>query len=271
MEKKTRKKFTRGTITALIVAVVLIAAGAIGSFAATGGNPTIKSEDYTAWFYLNHLQVHLLENGKDVCGGENTLDGASKIKGELLGQLGYKDGVLGEAEPGMLYKEKLGARNGQDIPIYVRMNVKKYWVEVNDDGTAGNKTTVLDPGYIHLTYGDKAYNKSDWILDESVSTTESKTYYYKKALDPNADTESLFDSLVIDNKLAEKENAESTEKIDDKGNKVITYKYIYKYDGYGFVIEADVQAVQTHNANDAIRSQWGVSNVKAEDGTLTVE
>ena len=57
---------------------MLIAAGAIGSFAATGGNPTIKSEDYTAWFYLNHLQVHLLENGKDVCGGENTLDGASK-------------------------------------------------------------------------------------------------------------------------------------------------------------------------------------------------
>lgn len=268
MEKKTRKKFTRGTITALIIALVLIAAGAIGSFAATGGSPSVKSEDYTAWFYMNHLQVHLLENGEDVCGGENTLDGASKVKGDLLGQLGYKDGVLGTAEPGMLYKEELGARNGQDIPIYVRMNVKKYWVEVNEDGTAGDKTTVLDPELIHLTFGDEDYNKDAWTLDESVSTTECNTYYYKTALDPNADTKSLFDSLVIDNKLAEKESEEPTK---DEKTGVTTIKYIYKYDGYGFVIEADVQAVQTHNANDAIRSQWGVSNVKVEDGTLTVE
>ena len=268
MEKKTRKKFTRGTMTALIIALVLIAAGAIGSFAATGGNPTVKSENYTAWFYMNHLQVHFLENGEDVCGGENTLDGANKIKGELLGQLGYKDGVLGEAEPGMLYKEELGARNSQDIPIYVRMNVKKYWVEVNDDGTAGDKTTVLAPKYIHLTYGDKDYNDDAWILDESVSTTETKTYYYKNELQPDEDTDSLFDSLVIDNKLAEKEK---TEESFNEETGVTTYKYIYKYDGYGFMIEADVQAVQTHNANDAIKSQWGVSNVKAEDGTLTVE
>ena len=76
---------------------------------------------------------------------------------------------------------------------------------------------------------------------------------------------------MIDNELAKKEKTEETTKTDNEGNTVITYKYIYKYDGYGFVIEADVQAIQTHNANDAIKSQWGVSNVKAEDGPLTVE
>ena len=125
MEKKTGKKFTKKAIVGLIAAIVLMAAGAIGTFAAANA-PSIQSEEYKAEFYLDHLQVHLLENGEDVCGGQNTLDGSSKIDGEFVQYLGYKDGVLGSVEPGMLYKEELAARNGQDIPIYVRMTVRKY-------------------------------------------------------------------------------------------------------------------------------------------------
>ena len=53
---------------------------------------------------------------------------------------------------------------------------------------------------------------------------------------------------------------------------------MYKYDGYAFFIEADVQAIQPHNIQDAIHSQWGVYNVTAtynndggtESGSLTV-
>lgn len=269
MEKNTKKKFTKKAIAVLIAALVLIAAGAVGAFAVTGASPSIKSDDYTAEFYMDHLQVHLLENGKDVCGGQNTLDGTSKIKGDFVQYLGYKDGVLGSVEPGMLYKETLAARNGQDIPIYVRMTVRKYWVKVNkEDGTAGDKTTVLAPKYIHLTYGDEDYNKDEWTLDESVSTEESKTYYCKKAVEPNGDSAELFDQLIIDNKLTER----SEDKVIPPGdNGVTTIKYVYKYDGYAFMIEADVQAIQTHNANEAIESQWGVKNVKAENGTLTVK
>lgn len=267
MEKKTGKKFTKKAIVGLIAAIVLMAAGAIGTFAAANA-PSIQSEEYKAEFYLDHLQVHLLENGEDVCGGQNILDGSSKIDGEFVQYLGYKDGVLGSVEPGMLYKEELAARNGQDIPIYVRMTVRKYWVKVDKDGTAGDKTTVLEPDLIHLTYGDKDYNTSAWTLDESVSTEESKTYYYKKSLAGGKDSEVLFDQLIIDNKLAEKEKDEVTT---DEKTGVTTIKYIYKYDGCAFIIEADVQAIQTHNANDAIKSQWGVSNVKASGGKLTVE
>ena len=43
-----------------------------------------------------------------------------------------------------------------------------------------------------------------------------------------------------------------------------------KYDGKYICLEADVQSIQTHNPNKAIRGEWGVTNVSAADGSLTV-
>ena len=43
---------------------------------------------------------------------------------------------------------------------------------------------------------------------------------------------------------------------------------VYEYDGAMFVLEAEVDAVQTHNAADAIRSAWGVEVTLEEDGAL---
>ena len=43
---------------------------------------------------------------------------------------------------------------------------------------------------------------------------------------------------------------------------------VYDYDGASFVVEAEVDAVQTHNARDAIKSAWGVDVEVAVDGTL---
>ena len=48
-----------------------------------------------------------------------------------------------------------------------------------------------------------------------------------------------------------------------------TVWYEYKYNGYSFVVEAEVQAIQTHNAVDAIKSAWGV-DATITDGKLTV-
>ena len=36
--------------------------------------------------------------------------------------------------------------------------------------------------------------------------------------------------------------------------------YTYAYDGYGFVVQAEADAVQTHNAKAAIRSAWGLQS-----------
>lgn len=262
---KTGKRY----VIPFIAAIVLIAGGVIGAFAASGAGPMVKSDDYQAWFYMNHLQVHLLENGRDVCGGHNTLDGESKVSGELVQYLGYSsDGEtdkLGSAEPGMLYREKIAARNGQDIPIYVRMTVRKYWVIADENNVAKEKAPDLSPDMIHLTYGSEPYNSDDWFENEAESTSEMKTYYYKKQVEPNGDTSDLFDSLMIDKKLAEKEE-ESREKDEETGVTKITYKY--RYNGYAFIIKADVQAIQTHNIEDAINSQWGVTNIEVSGGKL---
>ena len=57
---------------------------------------------------------------------------------------------------------------------------------------------------------------------------------------------------------------------DEKGNKTITYTY--KYNGYTFHIDAEVDAVQTHNAKDAIKSAWGVDvNVSDDETTMSLQ
>ena len=279
---KIKDRMSKKTMALLVAGVLLIAGSGIMG---TKASLAVFSEDYTAEFYMNHLQVHLLENGEDVCKEHNTLDGDTKVTGELATSLGYSNGpngeILGKVEPGKVYREEIAARNGQDIPQYVRVTVRKYWVETDGEGNVlkddeGNpkKTTALSPDQIRLTYGKdnsgaKArdeYNSEAWTISSEESTTESTTYYLKQALDGGEDSALLFDRVMIDGNLVKKGK---TTKSDDGEYTVYTYEY--DYDGYAFFIEADMQAIQTHNAQDAIYSQWGVYNVTVSDGQLSVE
>ena len=149
---------------ALLAATALLLGG--GSYAGTRAALTYFSNDYTAGFELDHLQVHLIENGQDVCHSENDIytvhrddskDGSladdavknEKYRGNLVEYLGYtndthygsdaayKLGTPGAVEPGRTYKEEISARNGNNIDEYVRLTVRKYWVslDTDDDGT----------------------------------------------------------------------------------------------------------------------------------------
>ena len=248
-----KKKFSKSTILLLLAAVVLLGVGSIGT--AWAASPAIRGEYYNAWFYLNHLQVHLLENGRDVCGGHNDLNGSNKISGKLVQYLGYKsDSSMGKVEPGRKYEEKIAAENGSDIPIFLRLTMRKYWI----DTATGKKVSDLSPNRIKLMYGSQEHNTGAWQINSAETTTESATYYYNTTVAAGGRTEPLFDTLVIDSDVAKIESY-TTRK---EGSKTI-YTYTYKYDGYAFIIEADVQAIQTHNVNDAIQSQWGVGNVSA--------
>lgn len=266
---KKKVKFSKRTMALLVAAVLLFAGGGV---AGTRAALNIQSELYRAHFYLNHLQVHLLENGEDVCGEQNNLDGASKVTGNLATSLGY-EGIdkPGSVEPGKLYEERIAARNGNNIDEFVRLTIRKYWVKTEkaEDGTytikidektgEPEKAENMDPAWIHLTYkGSEDGNTGAWTENPSEATAESRTFYYNTDLDPRADSADLFDKIMIDKQVAK------LGKVDEKkeGNKTV-YTYIYKYDGCAFFIEADVQAIQTHNATQAIRSQWGVSNVTA--------
>lgn len=48
-----------------------------------------------------------------------------------------------------------------------------------------------------------------------------------------------------------------TESVEERGA-VKTYTYTYDYDGYSFRVGISAEAVQTHNAADAVKSAWGV-------------
>ena len=272
------------SIRTLALMAALLLCLTSGGVMASKAQLAIFSDDYIADFELDHLQVHLMENGVDVCHGENDMitvhrednGGAKKEKyrGNLLEYMGYTNdthfgseaayrlGTPGTVEPGRTYDEKICARNGQNIDQYVRLTVRKYWVDPE-----GRKATYLSPDLIHLTYNGKACNTEAWQINPREHTAESDTYYLTRILKAEETSPLLFNELTIDKSIVDNENLTRTET--REGNKIV-YHYEYDYDGYKFFLEADVQAIQTHNANAAIDSLWGVGNVSATNGVVTV-
>lgn len=168
--------------------------------------------------------------------------------------------------PGKAYQEEISCANTGTIDSYVRITLYKYWV--NPEGkkvftASGNgdvTTQGLAPELIKFTFP----NESDWILDtkNSAETEERQIYYYNKLLKSGSDTTGtpLTGTVTIDPSVAQK----VTKVISDDG-KTITTKY--NYDGWQFCVAATVDAVQDHNAEDAIRSAWG-RDVTISGGTL---
>ena len=269
--KQNKKKLSKRTLALAAVAVLLFASG---GFMGTRAQLSITSQDYEGHFKLDHLQVHLIENGRDVCGGHNTLDGTRKSSGKLIQYL------KGKFDPGRAYKEEIAARNGtgennEPVDQFVRLSIRKYW-----KNPEGEKDPSMKPDLIQLTYNsskdeawfndknDKAYNDKNWVINPKETTTERTTYYYRTTLAGGETSAPVVNKLKIDGKIVDDVVIHEPDE-----NNVITYEY--KYDGYIACIEADVQAVQTHNADGnadyaAIRSIWGVDNVTVSGDTLSV-
>ena len=284
---KKRQKMSKRTTLLLVAALLLIS---VGTFTGVKAAPEIQSNLYRAHFYLNHLQVHLLENGKDVCGGKNNLNGDAKVSGVLAANLGYKsDSELGSIEPGMIYDEVIEAENGpyergQETSEFVRMTIRKYWV-VTENGkvvptqnaagkTVPKKTTDLSPDQIRLLYNGSEECNPAWQEVEKERTYESRTYIYKNLLKGNTKTEPIFNQLQIDKSVADIKEVRLDPEQSKDNRKV--YTVLYQYDGYAFYIEAEVQAIQTHNVQDAIESQWGpyINGTYSEEndtGSLSVK
>ena len=55
------------------------------------------------------------------------------------------------------------------------------------------------------------------------------------------------------------------------GKELKTITYVYEYNGYTFSVDVEVDAVQTHNAQAAIKSAWGVDVNVEEDGSLRLQ
>lgn len=266
------RKCSKKTLALIAIAVLLFASGGLMQ---TQARLSIFSEDYRAEFELDHLRIHLLENGEDVCGGNNTLQ--NKQSYLLLQARGYDGNKPGTFEPGRVYKEEIAAENGSDVPEYVRLTIRKYWMKADPETGKLVKDTTLKPSLIHLAYGGKDYNNGAWTINPVERTTEASTYYLNTVLAKNKPSANLFDTFWIDESLVDSKNiitSESEPTSDTDEGMTTTTKtitYTYKYDGYIACIEADVQSIQTHNVNDAIESLWGVPNVSASGGKVTVK
>ena len=137
-------KLSKRTLALLAATAVLFGGG---SYAGTRAALGFFSNELTAGFELDHMQVHLLENGDDVCLGKNAdPKETDKYRGNLVGYLGYTNdshysddaaytlGTPGKVEPGKKYREELQAQNSSDYDEYVRVIVHKYWVDKTDYG-----------------------------------------------------------------------------------------------------------------------------------------
>ena len=261
------KKLSKSTIVLLALAAVLLVGSAVGS---TRAALTYYSEYYGAEITVSNIGVSLIENEELISFRNYDNDGQwNKQEGELLVNM------LAEGEKlslGKEYPEELKVLNSGEIPSYVRVTLTKSWEK---DGV---KDQTLDPGLIELKLEaeDKVLDLSElngengWYYDEDASTPERAVLYYANILDVNTTTAPLTSTLRINPVLQTKvvKNV-TTEVIDNKEYTIINYEY--EFDGYKFNLEAEVDAVQTHNAVDAIKSAWGVDVTLAADGSISLQ
>ncbi len=232
----------------IVLALVLLGGSIMGSARAA---LTYYSEDYVAQMDVKSIGVSLVENNTAVSWRDYLhKDDAWTVKsGELL------TGMLKKDEKLILnkkYKEELSVTNSGSIDEYIRVVVHRYWVDCDKEGKkTGKKRTDMDPEYIELNF----LKDSGWILDETASTPERTVLYYSKPLAQGASSTPFTDTLAIDSGIMNTVSKDGTQ----------------FYNDVQFMIEAEVDAVQTHNAEDAVKSAWGVDVSVGSDGSLSLK
>lgn len=227
-----------GTWLLLGLAAVLLLGSAVGS---TRAALTYYSENYVAEITVSQIGVSLLENGEVVCSRDydnsewRVSSNGSGANGVLLSRMLEPEEKLALNKK---YEERLAVRNSGSIDTYVRVRIYRYWMK------DGRKLTTLAPDLIDLHF----INEDLWVKNPN-ETAECTELFYRHILRSGEETEALTDTIRIDGSLANEARVETN------GNTITT---VYKYDGVEFHVDVEVDAVQTHNAADAIRSAWGV-------------
>ena len=250
-----KKNLSRKTL-ALIAAAALLFAG--GTFTATRAVLNIFSPEHFLEFETSNQAVRLMENGSPT-GKDNPL--LSTLKGKV--------------SPGKSYKEEISARNDSDVSQFVRIVVRKYWMDGDNkvhsfgDTVDGETVKIPDPDKIKLTLADNGL----WQKNDMETTVEREVYYYKNSVPSGGVTKPLTSKIKVDSSVADPYTTDPLIDPDDPSTmpKGKTITYVYDYDGYKICLEAEAQSVQTHNAQKAVMSLWGMPNVTVSGSTLTVK
>ena len=283
--RRNKKKHVipKASLVLIVMAAILLAAGL--AFAASG--PDILSESYKSEFTMTDIQAAVVENGE------------TDDEHILFSEIGDS------AEPGRSYDEALAVKNIGDSPVLVRMIIRRYWLDAD-----GNKTNMLDPDLILLSYGasaaglqqnqgaddadndtsgakqgqgaDNADNNaaaSQQDQKQSTSTYNTAAWQFDPVESTPERSVYYYSTLlepgdttgpVTDSFRIDPAVAEISDIKKSTEAGKTIYTYSYKYDGCTAHFEAEAQVLQSHNGQDAIESVWGVQNVKFDGSKVTV-
>lgn len=253
------KKLLKSPVIILVAALVFIGASGVG---ATRAALVYQSNAESVNFETAQLSVALQEGSLTEEGSisytrvEDTYEGGKVTSYALTFPSIDKDNF----QVGTTYPEYVQVTNTGSYDEYVRLIVTKSWYK------DGAKDTTLDPALIEL--GTEDGIESDWIVQDGPSK-EQTIYYLKNPLQAGYSAK-LFNSIRVNNTVMEEVTSHETKSADG------TYTTItneYKYNGQSFYIEIEVDAVQTHNAVEAIHGAWGidVESTEVDGGTITLK
>lgn len=277
------KSFAKRDLPFLLFLALAVALLMMSSANVTRAAQRYESNLYKTEVKASNIGVTLCENGVHVSSRDNVLVGtessANDIKtvGDendwvrtysplLTGMTDTSGNGLTGVYPGVKIPERLAVYNSGEIDTYVRLIIRRYWAKdpglyggarYNADGSliipdAGKieKLRELDPAMIEIGLANTGVWEKDtsWYGNMEPESHETIILYYKDVLAPNEQTPDATEYVMIDGKLA------YLTKVETVGNKIIT---TYDYNGATFVIEAEADAIQTHNAKTAMRSAWG--------------
>lgn len=243
MKKRRASNNRKVTFILLALAVILLLGSAVGS---TRAALNYYSQNYTAEIKVSQIGVSLVEKNseKTKVVSKRDYDGDKWVteSGPLLQDMLGKDEKLALNKK---YDEQLSVRNSGAIDEYVRVRIYKYWTEAGSE----EKVRSLSPKLIKLNLLLESGNDK-WVNPDGDTSRKECTVLYHVGPIAVGDEAVFADTLAIDKAVA----AEFTTR--DNGNGII--ETVYKYDGVEFHVDVEVDAVQTHNAQDAMKSAWGI-------------
>ncbi len=242
-------KFVKNPLIILAAGVIVVAASGAG---ATRAALTYSSEAEKVDFSTSVLSVDIQEKQGD---------SFKSVKEANLSFENIAEAMkTNDSDPSNNIPFVIGKKYAEEVQVvndsagnyeeYVRVVVRKSWTD-----TEGNKDVFLDPQLIKLEVAD------GWLSDSRASTQEEEIYYLNKPLNKGEAVDFL-NSITIDNKVL------SYVKTVD-GDVAGTVINEYKYDNKQFFVELRVDAVQTHNAKEAILGAWGVNVNLGSNGEIT--
>lgn len=258
----------------------IVSIGLLLSTTISGARASLISSDrYDTEFKMKDIGITLLENGESVGHRDfdvNDPDYWDEESTQLLA------GIDEPVKIGYTYTEECKVKNSGTIPEFVRVIIYKYWVDKDGkkyDWSDINEKTIQPNGkLIELTltcngedhFGWIFENKdSDWLYDDVNSTQERTILYYKNILPVGEETSIFTSKLRINKEIADKFSVQTTEVDERSGGKYTEIEYSYLYNGSKFCVKVVADAVQTHNAADAIKSTWG-RRIAVSDGVLSL-